>query len=187
MSSHTVINDVSKLLRALLQQGLGVNDVVLVNPGDQGSQTTLSLWLYQITPNEHLRNVSNVRIQNQEFDRLTPLPLDLCYLLTPLKQNEEDNQITMGRALQVIYDNSILTLNAGNNIVGFNVEELHLSICQRSIEELAKVWEALQKPYRLSICIEVRVVRIDSERSLNVGRIEGRETRFEELPAEVPV
>jgi len=82
----------------------------------------------------------------------------------------------------VIYDNSIITLNAGNN-----VEELHLSICQRSIEELAKVWEALQKPYRLSVCIEVRVVRIDSERSLRVGRIEGRETKFEELPEEVAV
>jgi hypothetical protein len=110
------------------------------------------------------------------------LPLDLCYLLTPLKQNEEENQITLGRALQVIYDNSILTLNAGNN-----VEQLHLSICQRSIEELAKVWEALQKPYRLSICFEVRVVRIDSERTLNAGRIADRETRFEELPEEVAV
>jgi len=182
MSSSTVISDVSKLLRTLLQQGLGVNDIVLVNPGDQGSQTTLSLWLYQVTPNEHLRNVPNVRIQNQEFDRLTPLPLDLCYLLTPLKQNEEDNQITLGRSLQVLYDNSIITLNAGNN-----VEELHISICQRSIEELAKVWEALQKPYRLSICFEVRVVRIDSERALSVGRIEGRDTKFEELPEEATV
>ena len=70
MSSSTVISDVSKLLRTLLQQGLGVNDIVLVNPGDQGSQTTLSLWLYQVTPNEHLRNVPNVRIQNQEFDQI---------------------------------------------------------------------------------------------------------------------
>lgn len=182
MSSSTVISDVSKLLRTLLQQGLGVNDIVLVNPNDQGSQTTLSLWLYQVTPNEHLRNVPNVRIQNEEFDRLTPLPLDLCYLLTPFKQNEDDNQITLGRSLQVLYDNSIITLNAGNN-----VEELHISICQRSIEELAKVWEALQKPYRLSICFEVRVVRLDSERSLRVGRIEGRDTRFEELPEEVAV
>jgi hypothetical protein len=182
MSSSTVISDASKLLRALLQQGLGANDIVLVNPGDQGAPVTLSLWLYQVTPNEHLRNVPNIRIQNENFDRLTPLPLDLCYLLTPLKQNEEENQITLGRALQVIYDNSILTLNAGNN-----VEQLHLSICQRSIEELAKVWEALQKPYRLSICFEVRVVRIDSERTLNAGRIADRETRFEELPEEVAV
>lgn len=184
MSSSTVISEVSVLLRNLLQQGLAVNDIVLVNPGDQDadSEVTLSVWLYQVTPNEHLRNFPNVRVQNEPFDRLTPLPLDLCYLLTPLRKNETANQLTLGRALQVLYDNSILTLNAGNN-----VEELHVTICQRSIEELTKVWEALQRPYRLSVCFEVRVVRIDSERTLNAGRIETRETSFEELPEEVGV
>ena len=182
MSSSTVISEVSQLLRTVLQTGLATNDIVLTNPGDQGPDITLSIWLYQVTPNEHLRNFPNVRVQNQNFDQLTPLPLDLCYLLTPLKKDETANQQTLGRALQVLYDNAILTLNAGDN-----VEELHISICQRSIEELAKVWEALQKPYRLSVCFEVRVVRIDSQRTLNATRVESRELNFEEVPEEVGV
>lgn len=182
MSSHTVISEVSTLLRSLLQAGLGNNDIVLTNPQDEAADITLSIWLYHVCPNEHLRNFPNVRVQNQNFDQLTPLPLDLCYLLTPLKKDETANQVTLGRALQVLYDNAILTLNAGPN-----VEELHISICQRSIEELAKVWEAVQKPYRLSVCFEVRVVRIDSQRTLNAGRVESRAVNFEELPQEVGV
>ena len=90
------------------------------------------------------------------------------------------NQATLGRALRVLYDNSVLTLHTGND-----VEELHLNICQRSIEEMANVWEALQRPYRLSVCFEVRVVQIDSERTLGASRVQERATSFEENPVEV--
>ena len=41
-----------------------------------------------------------------------------------------------------------------------------MSLAPRTIEELAEVWEAMQKPYRLSVCYEVRAVRIDSTRRL---------------------
>ena len=179
MSSHTVISEVSNLLRTILQQGLGKQDVDLNNPGDDAAERTLSIWLYQVTPNEHLRNANNIRATGEVVEHITPLPLDLYYLLTPSMANESTNQVTLGRALQVLYDNSIITLNAGAN-----TEELHLSICQRSIEELAKVWEALHTPYRLSVCFEVRVVRIDSERTLQAGRILERATDFEEMPVE---
>jgi hypothetical protein len=180
MSTSSVIQEVSVLLKDLLTQELGSGLTAdIVSPVDVKAPLDLSIWLYQVTPNEHLRNAPNLRLRTEEFEHLPPLSLDLYYLLTPLQADESQNQITLGRALRVLYDNSILTLNA----VG-NVEELHLSICQRSIEELAKVWEAMQKPYRLSVCFEVRVVRIDSERKLNPGRILERSTAFEGMPQE---
>ena len=184
MSTSTVIKEVSELLMNLLKVGLVATDnptpaVVISSPVDAVGPPDLSIWLYQVTPNEHLRNAANLRFKDEEFERLTPLSLDLYYLLTPLRKDESRNQMTLGRALRVLYDNSILTLSAGTN-----VEELHVSLCQRSIEELAKVWEAMQKPYRLSVCFEVRVVRIDSERTLSPGRVLERTTAFEEMPAE---
>ena len=42
--------------------------------------------------------------------------------------------------------------------------ELHLSLAPRTIDEIAQVWEAMQQPYRLSVCYEVRAVRIESLR-----------------------
>lgn len=185
MSSSAIISEVSELLKALLEDGLKVlpsdkPTVKLANPADEGAreEPTLSIWLYQVTPNPYMRNAPNVRVADQS-ERFTPLSVDLCYLLTPSQKDEIANQQTLGRALRVLYDSSILTLNAGKD-----VEELHISICQRSITELAEVWEALQKPYRLSVCFEIRMVRIDSERELNAVRIRERATDFQENPME---
>jgi hypothetical protein len=187
MSTNAIISEVSLLLREILEAGLTTPDdppptVRVESPVDLAGETTLSIWLYQVTPNPHLRNAPNLRIRDSEAEAVTPLALDLFYLLTPLQKNEVANQRTLGRALQVLYDNSILPLHVGDN-----VEELHLNICQRSIEELAKVWEALQKGYRLSVCFEVRVVEIESLRTLRATRIVERATDFEEKPAEVAV
>jgi Pvc16 N-terminal domain len=183
MSSNAIISEVSSLLKSLLEEGLVTPNVQnptveLANPADETAEKTLSIWLYQVTPSAYLRNAPNVRTSDS-FERFTPLSLDLCYLLTPSQKDETANQQTLGRALQVLYDNSILTLASGND-----VEELHLSICQRSITELAEVWEALQRPYRLSVCFEVRTVQIDSERTINAGRVRERATDFQEHPTE---
>jgi hypothetical protein len=183
MSSNAIISEVSDLLKTLLTEGLkklptDQPTVELSNPADETQEKTLSIWLYQVTPNAYMRNLPNVRAADQS-ERFTPLSLDLCYLLTPSQKVETANQQTLGRALQVLYDNSILTLASGND-----VEELHLSICQRSITELAEVWEALQRPYRLSVCFEVRTIQIDSERTLNAGRVRERVTAFQENPTE---
>lgn len=184
MSTSTIISEVSQLLKGILEPGLPDNGKVeLESPADiPKPEFALSMWLYQVSPNAYLRNSPNVRVRNEEFEQITPLTLDLYYLMTPLQSNEIKNQVTLGRALQILYDNSVLPLKAGDN-----VEELHLNICQRSIEELAKVWEALQKPYRLSVCFEVRVVRIDSERKPPAGRVRSRATDFQDKSVEQEV
>lgn len=183
MSSPSVISEVSDLLKTVLKEGLTTltdpnPTVELSNPADETADRTLSIWLYQVMPNPHLRNAPNVRTAN-DTERLTPLSLDLLYLLTPLQKNESANQSTLGRAMRVLYDNAIMVLNTGGD-----VEEVHLSICQRSIEELAHVWYALQKPYRLSVCFEVRAVQIDSQRFTGATRVRDRVTRFDEQSPE---
>ncbi len=187
MSSSKVISEVSALLQKILSDGLasmpGLPTTVEVqSPVDlqDTAHPALALWLYQVTPNAYLRNAPNVRVRGEEFENITPLSLDLFYLLTPFQAIEDDNQKILGRALQILYDNSVLPLHAGEDF-----EELHLNICQRSIEEIAKVWEAAQKAYRLSVCFEVRVVKIDSERKPPGGRIRDRATDFEDKPVEV--
>ena len=57
-------------------------------------------------------------------------------------------------------------------------------MCQRDLRELAEVWEALKQPYRLSVCYEVRVIRIDSERTEVTGRVLERTAEFRQAPAE---
>ncbi|MEE8587285.1 MAG: Pvc16 family protein, partial [Acidobacteriota bacterium] len=47
-----------------------------------------------------------------------------------------------------------------------------IDLCQFDIEEQTRIWNALNKPYRLSACYEVRIVSIDS--TIRRNRTPGR-------------
>jgi len=192
--SHLVIAEVSQFLRHVLWLGLqdaedtrqlitGETDIVLSNPAEPvtGAKRLLSLWLYQILPNEHLRNPDMVRRRDQKDDAAQfypPLVVNLLYLLTPSTADDLGDQKVLGRALQIFHDQSVLRMETVAN--PGRAEELHVSLAPRTIEELAEVWEAMQKPYRLSVCYEVRAVRIDSTRRLAAGRIADRQSELAE-------
>lgn len=194
--SHLVIGQVSQYLRHALWLGLSSDpvtkqqvtsepNIVLSNPsqpaGNANVVRQLSLWLYQVLPNEHLRNAPAARTRDAKGDDTTefypPLTLNLYYLLTPSTGNDLGDQQVLGRALQVFHDQSILRMESTQS--PDRAEELHISLAPRTIEELAEVWEAMQQPYRLSVCYEVRSARIDSLRRLSGGRVTDRESRFE--------
>jgi hypothetical protein len=208
VSGYTIIFEVSKLLRRTLWNGFnrttledGSKDttlaqyvsneeaIVLLNPADavgDRNERRLSLWLYQVQENSFMRNQPPLRIQQQDDTvRFPPLVLNLFYLLTPTTGSIEGDQMVLGRSMQIFHDNPILLLESTEQ--KSSAEELHINMCQRDLRELAEVWEALQKPYHLSVCYEVRVTRIDSNRTLKTGRILERSSDFEENPAEVEV
>lgn len=194
--SHLVIGQVSQYLRHTLWLGLSSDpvtkqqvtselNIVLSNPsqptGNAAVVRQLSLWLYQVLPNEHLRNAQPVRTRDAKGDDTTelypPLALNLYYLLTPSTGNDVGDQQVLGRALQVFYDQSVLRMESTQS--PDRAEELHISLAPRTIEELAEVWEAMQQAYRLSVCYEVRVARIDSLRRPPSGRVAELQSRFE--------
>jgi Pvc16 N-terminal domain len=198
--SHLIIGEVSEFLRKTLWLGIkedpvtsqlvaSEDEISLTNPGSavQGVRK-LSLWLYQVLPNEHLRNPSYVRRKNpkdandDDAPFYPPLYLNLLYLLTPSIRIDDDaktaiaDQSLLGRAMQIFYDQSILRMDSKQ--AAGEADELHLSLAPRTIEELAEVWEAMQQPYRLSVCYEVRAIKIDSARRVQAGRLSERQSEF---------
>ena len=194
--SYTVILEVSRFLRMTLWNGLdgeqtihdgaylqGLASIKLTNPADPDPDRRVSLWLYNILPNEHLRNSDFVRVKGDDQIQFPPLSLNLYYLLTPSTGSDEGDQYVLGKSMQILNDSAVLQVN--NPGAPGTAEELHLSMAQRSIEELAEVWEALQKPYRLSVCYEVRSVRIASQRQIDASRLVERSTDFQPAGAAV--
>jgi hypothetical protein len=202
--SHLVVAEVSEELRHTLWLGIkddpvtsqlvtSEQNIVLTNPAQtalpQGVVRQMSLWLYHVMPNEHLRNSGFVRRRStapQGGDDLLfypPLVLNLLYLLTPSIQadggganDQLADQRLLGRAMQILHDQAVLPMQSRE--VPGDGSELHISLAPRTIEEIAQVWEAMQQPYRLSVCYEVRVVRIDSLRQKTGGRVSERSTAF---------
>jgi hypothetical protein len=187
--SYTVILEVSKFLRQTLWNGLdgeqaihdgnylqGIASIKLTNPAAPDPDRRLSLWLYNILPNEHLRNASFARVANDERVQYPPLSLDLFYLVTPSTGSDEGDQYVLGKAMQIFHDSAVVQFH--NPAAPGTAEELHVSLAQRSIQELAEVWEALEEPYRLSVCYEVRAVRIASQREIDALHVGERSTAF---------
>jgi hypothetical protein len=197
MSSYKIILEVSKLLQTTLWNGFdgdnvltqyvpNVDTIVLLNPADAASQANhrVSLWLYQVQQNEFLRNQPPLRVpQHDDQIRFQPLVLNLYYLLTPSTESVEGDQMVLGRSMQIFNDNATLLLQSAEE-PGVS-QELRLSMCQRDLRELAEVWEALQQPYRLSVCYEIRLTEIDSLRVQRTGRIKDRANIFQSAPAAV--
>jgi hypothetical protein len=122
---------------------------------------------------------------NDDVKFYPSLGLNLQYLLTPSIQgggganDQIGDQRLLGRVMQIFHDQSILRME--NRQSPGQGDELHLSLAPRTIDELAEVWEAMQQPYRLSVCYEVRAVRIESLRRVQGGRVAERQTDFSRL------
>lgn len=188
MSSHTIIHDISIELRRRIHAALAETpntdfglttvdrDVVLSPPQDPSSgPPLLSLYLYHIEPDPHLRNQ---RYLNNGTDglRYPPLALQLHYLVTALDDEEEHNHLVLGRVLQHFHDQPFLTELNGtplDNSHGGNSAAARITQEMLTLEELSRVWIALRSVYQLSVAYKVQVVAVDSAQS----EVEARRVR----------
>jgi len=139
----------------------GENGIVFSNPTETARDPAkhVSLWLYRITENEFMKNLPAPAEPNGRQQRPSPLALDLSYLVTPFTSSGENDQVLLGKTMQVLHDNASVYVRDQLNMV---VDEVRVVFCRLPLEEVTRIWEALQEPYRLSVCYLVRVIRIDS-------------------------
>jgi hypothetical protein len=127
----------------------------------------ISVWLYRVVRDEQRLNIPPQRISDTQIRRV-PLPVRLHYLMTPIVNSSETvygpelEQIILGKILQVLHDQPIQrgsALRAG--FVGTDVE-LNARLEPLSLEEITRVWDALDRSYQLSVSYEVSVVEIET-------------------------
>ncbi len=187
MSDYTAIADVGESLIELLRNNMrnlipNQDEIVLGSPGEieAGDNVRLSLFLYQVLENIYLKNQKMQTIDSTR-SKHPPLALDLYYILTshPSAQKIDRTDSTLnehtilGRAMQILYDRTVLT---GTDLKGSldkaNVE-LHLTLNPLNLDDLTKIWNTFQgKPFMTSVCYLVTPVYIDSAHpEVNVKRI----------------
>jgi hypothetical protein len=195
VSSYHVIWTVSRTLQQVLWDEFNADPVlrgivgsaaaiVLSNPTEiqRDPANRLSLWLYQITENEFLKNQMPARGASDTQTQVAPLALNLFYLVTPFGGPAEADQLLLGKIMQVMYDNAILLVR---NVPDGDFEELRIVLCRLTLEELTRIWEALGEPYRLSVCYQVRVAHVGSDRVVGGARVVDRAADVSKMPDEV--
>ncbi|HEX4719384.1 MAG TPA: DUF4255 domain-containing protein [Thermoleophilaceae bacterium] len=152
-------------------------------PDDQEDidKPRINLFLYRVTRNGELANqeIPGHGANGAAYGH-PPLSLNLHYLVTaygsskkagtPPLVDESVAQYLLGSAMRVLNDFAIITDaledSGGAQIVDSSLqneyERVKLTLEPLSLEDAAKVWTALNRPYRLSAAYEVSVVQIES-------------------------
>jgi hypothetical protein len=174
MATFNAIRDVSEILRRVLQAGvspLGASCIVHDLVTTPAIGMTLTLTLYEIAEDPSSRNRPDIRtVQNNQISiTRSPTALMLRYLITAWSGNIVDDQVILGRAVQTLYEHAIISGPelAGTSLIDHD-EAIAITMIQQTIEDRTHVWRAYDKPYRLSIDYEVRVVKIEASHPARV-------------------
>lgn len=168
LGDTNTIGDVTDTLTKLLTDLEVTTDSPSALKGD-GVYTKTNLYLYQVLENPFSKNQPWVT-ENSSERRYPPLALNLYYLLTPYASDPSSAHKVLSHAMRIFHDNSIIKGSQLSESLRLTVDQLAISLCPLKLEELTRIWNALQTSYRLSVCYEVRIVLIESE-------IEGAMTR----------
>ena len=190
MSDYTVIAEVGEALVRVLWEEIQLdpqvsllidneNRISLQSPKDlaEDNSVRLSIYLYRVVEDPFLKNQPMTTLEGRR-QRVAPLALDLCYLVTPLVGTPREQQIVLGKLMQVFFDRALIVgtdLSPGMAEAG---EEVRIVLNPVSLEETTRVWQALEMSYRLSVCYIVRVALVDSRRRRETTPVVERQGEF---------
>ncbi len=123
----------------------------------------LSLYLYRVNINEHLRNQ---RQGNGFPSKKEPLSLDLHFMMTAWSKSAVAEQMVLAWAMRQLHDHPVLDASYLTTPANWSREDVVQIIpAELSHEDMMRIWDTLKPPYRLSFGYVARVVRIESEQT----------------------
>jgi hypothetical protein len=130
------------------------------------SPARLTIFLFEIAEDISARNkprTRSVAAPNISTAK-PPMALVLRYLVTAWGGDRATEHRLLGRAMQVLYDNALISgPELQGNALKDTSEVLKVTLLPLTLEERTRVWYSVQRPYRLSLYYEVRVINLDSE------------------------
>ncbi|WP_405874615.1 Pvc16 family protein [Streptomyces sp. NBC_00005] len=194
MSNALALAHVTQALALLLESNLGpeIDMAVKVEPrkppADPPTEPTISVFLYQVTPDTSLRNSDlPTRAADGTLVKRPVAALDLHFLITAYgDETELVGQRLIGSVVRTLHEIPILPKDvieqagerpylAGSNLAE-SAQRVRFTPTVMDVDETSKLWGMLyQTPYTLSVVYQAALVLID-----------GRETPVAGKPVERP-
>ncbi|HTU67530.1 MAG TPA: DUF4255 domain-containing protein [Steroidobacteraceae bacterium] len=122
-----------------------------------GEDTTVSLFIYRVAPNEHTRNGIG-RVD----PRRPAMTVNLHGLLTVWADSAQKEQLVFAWVLRELARLALLDRGLLGAAANFDASDLvQVTIEDLSLDDVSKLWQMLAPPYRLSAGFVARNVRID--------------------------
>jgi hypothetical protein len=172
-----MIGLISESLRNLLEAEMTpTTKVTLLSPADTSSQQKrINLFLFRITPNAFLNNRDWLPKPGAPGQLVqAPIAVNLYYLLTAYTQLDPQTGLAdahglMSEAMRVLHEHPIIPQTFLET--GLRQGEVKITLHASDVEELSKVWTALNKEYRLSAVYEVAYAEIPARRERPMPRL----------------
>lgn len=157
--------------------------VVVENGEAQGNR--LNLFLHRVTPNAALRNTDMpTRDSSGRLVCRPRLALDLHYLLTAVSGEQLNAETLLGYAVQMFHETAILPRETVRNALSAGIagdvaptafwfehaarladqiELIKITPRTLSMDDMSRIWTALQTSYRTTVAYDVSLVLIERE------------------------
>jgi hypothetical protein len=132
-------------------------------------ETSLTLFLYRVNVDEHLRNASR---RHDPVNGKMPLAVDLNYLMTVWANSALAEHSILAWAMRQFHFRPMLDISSLSPEGGWNSgDAVQLIPSELSTAEIMSIWDSMSPPYRLSVAYMVRVVQIDSDQLADERRV----------------
>jgi hypothetical protein len=184
---HTALRATSRTLQEYLRTGFIADSALgpFFDPAQGGSMQVslntpeemetnnlegLSVWLYRIERDDQRLNAPPTR---PTPNRLAPtsLPLRLHYLVAPMVALDSAfplvspgrEQEILGKAMQLLYVRPVLRGADLRDTLTGSDERISIRLEPMSLEEITRVWNALEQPYQLSVSYEATLALVAAD------------------------
>lgn len=173
MADHTIIADVSGFICKTLREKMcpepvpSPNNIEISSPASQDADCMIGLYLYDVREETVVSKPPRVPAGGTKL-RKSPVPYSLYYMVfindsfqTGLK--EPDIQKMLGRVAQIVSDNSVVNPLELQPWLDDSDPPIVLSQAKMELDEKARVWQAVNKPYQTSLFYKAAPVYVSSE------------------------
>ncbi len=160
------------------------NQISLASPEELKTKGSakLSICLYNVTEFSAMKNTPpNPPNQNP------PIYLTLHYLFTPFTNDQNNDQLILGKIIQTFLDNPVLRGSLLQGTLADNSDDIRVTLDLLSIDDLNKLWTMFSMPFKLCLSYSVSPILIQPSRQPESKPVIQKSTTYkQEKPGESP-
>lgn len=181
MADYPIIADVSNYIVKTLRKKMcpepipSPNNIEVSSPADQDVDYILGLYLYDIKEEGDVALPNYMQSGRVRLEK-RPKPYSLYYMVfingsSQMGLKAPDIQKILGRVAQIINDNSSVKPSELQPWLDSQEPPITLSQAKISLEEKVRVWQAISKPYQVSLFYKAAPVFLSSEVVVDTPRV----------------
>ncbi len=181
MADYPIISDVSAYIVRVLREKMcpepipSPNNIEISSPLSQDVDYIVGLYLYDIV--EDIQVTTPKLIERGRAELLKPpRPYALYYMVfingsSQMGLKAPDIQKIIGRVAQIINDNNAVSPKSLQSWLTAEEPPITLSQAKISLEEKVRVWQAINKPYQISLFYRAAPVYLSSGDIIETPRV----------------